>query len=554
MLEPLLNYQIRRMRFAREARRSILDAIVVGHGWGKLGWATKYGEVPGPPTDNKPLSPGKKTSMRHIRFREGAPFFFRIDPRMILTDPRAASFEEVRWICQMIYRPYDYLMEDPFIEHKDRIQPGSRMQGTADPKPISTRKDEPSLGETLCLCYEIWDLDSQRVRFLVEGSPDWQRDEEWPYPFLEGTPFYFLASTDGVDDIYPVSPLNTWLDQVDEISKIRTMQLDALYRAKGKLVIQQGAMDNDEIEKLKDPLSDVIIAKDIKGILPIKTLTLDPNAYICEDRVKRDIMDISGLSELQYGNIPGGRVTATLGMISQKASSIRMKRLVDAIRDWILDIAGDLALMLGNRMPEPQQITVTTQGGIDWLEVARNDIQGEFLFDMDVTEMAPLSREARQKEAIDLAALLSQAPDIAKRRRVYADVLEAFGKSEIDAYLQPDMGPPADPQYENELMIQGIEVLPNPQEDMALHLQVHGNFLESELFTSVSQDVPAITNLFSAHIQRTMALARQMGGLESTAPQRPQGGVNLGPGAASLEQGRPLATAQPPVGPEGREE
>ena len=547
LLEPLLNYQIRRLRFSRQARRAILDAIIIGHGWVKLGWATKYGEIPGESPRNEPLSAGKKITIRNIRFREGSPFFYRIDPRMMLVDPRASSWEEVRWVAQLAYRPYDYLMDDPFIQNKDKISPGYRLEGSQDMQVIP-RDQRDRIGEAFCLCYEIWDLDSERVMMLAEGSSDWQRFEKWPYPYLDGVPFYFLQAGDGIDDIYPVSPLSMWLDQVDELSKIRTLQLDALYRARGKLVVQQGALDNEELEKLRDPQEDIIVAKDINGIQAIKTLTLDPNAYICEDRVKRDIMDISGLSELQYGNLPGGRVTATLGMIAQRSTTVRLRRFVDAIRDWLIDVAGDMAVMLAHKMPEPQQVAITTQGGLDWLEITRADIQGEFLFDLDVSEMAPLSREARQKEAVDLVSLLSQAPDIAKRRRLYEDVLEAFGKTEPDAYLKPEMGPPVDPQYENELMVQGIEILPNPEEDVQLHLRVHGDFIQGPLYQSVARDVPAVANIFSAHIQRTMAMARE---LPQAKPAAGAGAPRLGANAAQLEQGRVLAAAQPPVVPEG---
>lgn len=553
MMEPLLNYEIRRMRFARQARRAILDMLIVGHGWTKLGWASKYGEVPGPEQGTaatEPMSPGKQPYTRHVHFRPGSPFFFRVDPRMMLVDPNANTPEEMRWVAQMYYKAYSYLMEDPFIQNKEKISPGFRMTPLGMPEPITAKYEhELNKGEELCLCYEIWDLDSRKVRVIADGSKDWQRDEPWPYEFFEGLPYYYLAAGDGLDDIYPQSPLVTWLDQNEELSKIRTMQLDSLYRARGKIIVGIGALDDEELEKLKDPLCDVVIAKAPDKITAFKTMNIDPNGYICEDRVKKDIMDISGLSELQYGSIPGGRVTATVGLIAQKAGAIRARRLVDAIRDWIIDTAGDLSKLLAHRMPEPQSIAITTDTGTDWMEIHRSDVQGEFLFDMDVTEMAPLSREARQKEAIDLLAATQQSPE-ARRRRFLVDLLEAFGRNEIDAYLYPEMGPPQDPQYENEQMIQGVEVLPNPQEDFGLHLQVHADFMETPLFQTVTSQVPAIKNLFSAHVQRTMALAQQSGALDlrtsgsAGAPASP-----LGPGAVQLEQGRPLGAAQRPVAP-----
>lgn len=541
LMEPTVNFAIRRMRMARQARRSIQDMLLIGHGWFKLGWATKYGEIPGPEqgVQNEPLSAVDKLADRQIYFRPGHAFGKRVHPFMMLADPTADCWEEVRWVDHMTYRPYHWLMEDPFIKHQERIYPGHTMDtetGVYRPKTEAEKRDQDDQG--FVLTHEIWDLDSRRVRLLADGSDAWQRDEAWPYEFMPGLPFYLLQASDPVDDIYPQSPLMSWYAQVQELSKIRTMQLDTLYRARGKTIVAKGAMDDDEIEKMKNPLEDVLIAREPEKITSLRLPTIDPNLYICEDRVKRDILDISGLSELQYGNIPGGRVTATVGMIAQKASAIRTRRIIDAIKEWMLDIGRDLSLMLANRLPEEQQVAITTDTGQEWLTVSRADIEGEFLFDMDVTEMAPLSREARQKEALDILASVGQTP-VAKLRRVVADVLEAYGRTEIDAYLNPDMGPPADPQYENELMIQGIEVLPNPAEDFELHLRVHADFMEGDLFQSVVGEVPAIRNLFAAHIQRTIALANQV-----MAAQGGNGGAPRSVGQ-SAQQGRPLATSQP---------
>lgn len=540
LMEPLTNFAFRRMRFARQARIAVQDMLLIGHGWLKMGWATKYGELPGPEQGiqgNEAITMVEKTADRQVHFEPGMPFAKRIHPYLMLVDPAASSWEEVRWLAQMAYRPYQYLMEDPFIKHKDRIKPGYVLdadQGYRLKTPTEQRELE---NEGYALTYEIWDLDSKKVRLLSEGSEAWQRDEEWPYSFMAGHSFYLLTASDPTDDIYPYSPMMSWYQQVQELSKIRTAQLDGLYRARGKTIVEKGAIDNDELEKLRNPLEDVIVVREIDKITTLRTPAIDPNLYICEDRVKRDILDISGLSELQYGNIPGGRVTATVGLIAQKASAIRTRRIIDSIKEWMLDVGRDLSLMLANRMPDEQQVAITTDTGQDWIAIARADVQGEFLFDLDVTEMAPLSREARQKESLDLWSALAMVPE-SKRRRLATDMLEAYGRTNIEAYLHPDMGPPADPSYENEMMIQGIEVLPNAAEDFELHLRIHADFMESELFGQVATEVPAIRNIFSAHVQRTIALANQV-----TVTEQPK--ARAQGTAFSPQQGRPLAGSQP---------
>lgn len=122
----------------------------------------------------------------------------------------------------------------------------------------------------------------------------------------------------------------------------------------------------------------------------------------------------------------------------------------------------------------------------------------------------------------------------------------ASGKGNLEDYMNPPQGPPLDPMYENQLLMKGIPVQPNPEEDFAMHLQIHSQFMEAPQFQQLAARDQAMAMLFREHIQATnrMAQVQQMMGPPVGSGAAQQG---LSPNQ-SMQQGQASATSQPPGG------
>ena len=292
------------------------------------------------------------------------------------------------------------------FENKKEISPGWTLQNTRIEQLARTSREPQD--QHRVLCHEIWDLDSNRVRMICEGSERWQRVETNPYDgIIDGLPFYPITPSDGLFDWFGESPINMFLDQVIEISKIRTKQLDHIYRMPGKVLANRSSFTDEEIKQMRDPDEHFVTCTDPHQVKDFAALRPDPNMYIVEERAKGDIEHVSGFSELTLGKTPGSRTTATVGMIAARASSVRIKRVIDAVEEFVIWAGTDLSGLIAAFAPDEYQIQVMGDRGIEWLAVSRNDLKGEFFFEIDVTEMAPISRVASMPFSSGIAISIS---------------------------------------------------------------------------------------------------------------------------------------------------
>jgi hypothetical protein len=109
-------------------------------------------------------------------------------------------------------------------------------------------------------------------------------------------------------------------------------------------------------------------------------------------------------------------------------------------------------------------------------------------------------------------------------------------------FMNPPMGMPMDPMDENEIMIQGVFVEPNPKEDAALHLQVHADYMSTPQYVQFVTRFPKIKSIFSQHVQLTNRLYEMQGG-EPQQQGAPKPGVS-----PSIQQGQRLNSSAPAMG------
>lgn len=533
--EAKINYALDISNFRRMAGKVALDALIFGIGWMKVGWFTKFGQVP--PSSAATGFDGKTSSLdRESYFYTDEPYAYRVSPERILIDPEAQIYEEARWMAQEHYRLAEDVENDPYLKYTDSVAKFNMRDTTKDPLSATVAKDE----QKWVRMWEIWDRENNRVNFLCDGSEKFNRViDPWPYA-INGFPYEPLIMSDSVDTFYPPSVVLPWLPLVEELAFIRTMRLDHLSRMVSKYVVKTGSMNNEQQTSFLDQDNELVEVDDPDGIREFSGLKPDAHLYEAEERVKQDIREISGFSELLSGSIPYSRVSATSASIMQKNSSLRFNFASEKVAEFIKACAQKLLKIITDFQQYPDVIRISSDPSSPPIEYTKENIDGEFMFSINVEDMSFTSREQKIKNEYDALTALAPFPQV-KPHPMLRDVLSAFGKEPIEEYLNPEQGPPVDPGFENEMMLKGVPIQPNPQEDFQTHLAVHSQFMQTPVYTNAIRAIPQIAAMFNEHVQMTLGMFGQS---QQGQGNRPQPGIS-----PQLQAGNAGVASMPVGGP-----
>jgi hypothetical protein len=543
--EYKLNSALEITTFRRHCEKDLLDALIYGHAWMKVGWFTSFGQVP--PNPAATGFDGKDSTVdKELWFFKDEPYSYRVSPESILVDPEADSYEEMRWIAQEHCRLFEQVKKDPYL--KDANLEHAKKMTLRQETSLKTADREDAEWVRI---WEIWDKDTEKVYFYVEGCDKISRTIDFPYN-IKGFPFELLTLNDAIDCMLPPSIIIPWLPLVEELAFIRSVRLDHLSRMVSKYVIAEGSMNDAQKDAFTDPDNELCEAANPDGIKEFSGLRPLPELYQSEEGVKQDIREISGFSELLSGSIPYSKVSATSASIMQKNSALRFNFSAERVGEFIKACAKKLLQIIVDYQQYPDTIRVSTDPTNPPIEYERDDINGEFLYTINVEDMSFTSREQKVKSEYDALTALAQFPQV-KVHSLIRDALSAWGKDPIEDYLNPEQGPPLDPAFENEMMIRGAPVQPNQMEDMQTHLAVHSQFMNSPIYMNAIKALPQVAALFNEHVQITLgmydSLMRQQG---SSGPQKPQAGISpsLQGGSAGVGS-RPINGAKNMRGPSG---
>ncbi len=537
--EAKLNATLELTEFRKQNVKILLDSLIHGIGWMKLGWFTSFGQVP--PSPAATGFEGKESGIDQENwFFKDEPYAYRVSPERILIDPEAENYEEARWIAQEHCKLFYLVEKDPYLKDA-KIDNAKRLtlreQKAMGPPHLSKEDAE------WVRIWEIWDKDEGKVYFYIEGCDKLSRTIDFPYNF-KGFPFEPLLLNDAVDAFYPPSIILPWLPLVEELAFIRSVRMDHLSRMVTKFIANPDAADDKQIDEFLNPDNEFVHMNNIEGVKEIAGLRPVPELYQGEEGVKADIREISGFSELLSGSIPYSKVSATSASIMQKNSALRFNFAAERTAEFIKSCAKKLLSILTDYQQYPDTIRMSLDPTEPPVEYGKEEIQGEFIFSINIEDMSFTSREQKQKAEYDALVALAQFPMV-KVHSLVRDALIAWGKNPIEDYLNPEQGPPLDPAFENEMMVRGVPVEPNPAEDMQTHLAVHSQFMQAPMYQQAIRAIPQVGALFNEHVQKTLnmydALMRQSGGGGQGPPQ---------PGISpSIQSGQAGAGSQPITGP-----
>jgi hypothetical protein len=400
VLEASINYLWRTKKIKREVKKAILDAILVGTGWVKVGYTGKFGTI----EENG-------VSLETI---ESEDFFcYRIPWDCVLFDSSStdAPFDS-SWIAHKLLLPLEDAKANPLYSNLDRIATSTSNKDAKNNygSDFGDKYEDPMV----CL-YEVWDRKHNVVFTIADGVNDYiESPKEWPYE-LKGYPFSSIKFNWANEDPFGIPDVFMFEPQIIELMKARALQLDHIKRNNRQLLTTRNNFDDEGKSTLSLGITGVVVeCDDPTKVLPLPYPMVQQDIWAIEERLKEDMINISGQSPQERGATQktSTRTFKELAMQARGAENRRSEK-VDIVEDFVEDISNNLvriqqqyadvpyyARIIGEdsellRQSIQNRPSANAPGAItanDGFTFTKEDIQGEYDLDVVAGSTTPLDR------------------------------------------------------------------------------------------------------------------------------------------------------------------
>lgn len=349
-----------------------------------------------------------------------------VDWRDLLHDPEGPNdLRDHRWLAQRTSWTLDEFMENEIFTNKEGIQDAARLltshglmhqsrQRRLDRfvgpsgQDMSFQRDsgEPEDRDLMRIWgWQIWDFEERKVKYLVEGHDALVGNENIP-DWIDHSPYVISKLHEVPGEFYPYTEAEAGRPLLRSYNMERSQRLNHTSRFNRKYEFVDGAVDDEEVEKIKNPEDGTLIRVSQLGtIKAIEDAPLDPAIYNDMELDVRDMSEIFGTTPEARGSAMGE--TATQAAILERRGSSREqdKRAVIGTAlaqsaDKMLDcIQKNLTASLAVRISGPQ-------GQPFEASVSRIDIQGDFESRVEVIDMEPHDLNTERAQLLQLVQIL----------------------------------------------------------------------------------------------------------------------------------------------------
>lgn len=456
IIETVLNYWWRHFKVQSQASLAVKDYLIIGHGWVKVGWryveearelakqeqeeakvgdqtdepsGDSTGEMEGSPgstpadatpakeqapngdtlpqDENEPAADDVSTNIMDVV--EDRPFVERVSPFDILVDPEATCLDDLKWIAQRIVKPLEEVRQDTRYRAAARrcLKPDAQIN--PDWRQNSDRIDDDVKRVTI---YEFYDIVAGTMCVFSELGDEILLDPI-PQPYTFGHPFVMLRNYEVPDFFYPMGDLEALEPLQLELDKTRSQLMNHRKRYNRKWLYNPHAFDQTGTGLLQTDQDNVMVpvvgnVPLAEAVVPLKQEAINPELYNYIEGIEQDIDRVSAVGEFEGGADSKVRKSATEASAIQDASNARAASKMSDVENFIARVADRVMQLAQQYLTEDQVARIVGKNGQPiWVPYTREDIQGEFDYEVEAGSMAPMNETARRQQAVQLLQAFS---------------------------------------------------------------------------------------------------------------------------------------------------
>ena len=293
--------------------------------------------------------------------------------------------------------------------------------------------------------------------------------EGWPYEHGE-FPFTHIPHVE-TGKFYGESVITDLIPLQKEYNRTRGQIIESKNRmAKPQLAAEIGSLDVSKMTN--EPGQVVLYRPGFQAPTPIPLQSLPSYVLEEQDRIKMDMDDISGQSEVSRGSTPTGVTAATAISYLQEQSDTRLSSTYAAIEEGLEKIAHHSLVYVKQYWDTPRKVKVTgIDQTFDVLAFEGSDLQDNTDIRMEGGSSLPQSRAGKQAFVMDLMKMGFIDPNKG------LEVLEIGGINKIYEQIQIDA---RQAQRENLRMAQVTpELIMQNEEAFRMELEANPQFQEA---------------------------------------------------------------------------
>lgn len=478
--EEVLNWLWRTYDYQRDFRLAIVDWIISGHAWVKVGYKwTKKPKVKkvesdeGDTDDNAGADEGiddredkeGNVESEMLQWDEDRPFIERISIFDMFVDPDARHPKEMRWIAQRTWRPLQDVQVDsrysPTARKRATGTTWSRWnhstgEGNGDGRSSSDKPDKGAI--TFVEVIEFYDLKRYTVSTFVATGSNAQEEEpgflirpaDMPYAF--GHPFVMLRNYEIPDHFYPLGDVAQIESLQIELNQTRTQMFNYRKKFRRAWLYAKDRFDEDGIKALQSDRDNVSIPtqgdQSPEGaIVPMPTVITPPEFFDQSAMISNDLDRVSGVSDYQRG-APQQQIkrTATEAAMIQDASNARAQDRLAKVEGVLSEIAERIVGLMQQFTTGQQVARVVTMPVRAWVPFDADRIKGKFDFEVQGGSTEPRNETFRRQSALQIvdASTPFMEAGVVNMPALYQELLsKGFGIKDAGRFVnQPAPAPP----------------------------------------------------------------------------------------------------------------
>lgn len=480
ILEILLNHYYSELEIKRQIDKGLTDALIGPWAFTYLGFTFETEAI-----DND-----------DELIKENSPFVKRLSPMDIIIDPSAkdSHLEDADWIAIRWIKRLEDVKKSKRYKNTSDLKANHVVktdfkdcdnESTSEPVDIQGDSEEWSRVEG----WDIWNRKNNKLMTYVSGHEKFLQDREWPLEF-DGFPVEVLYFNENPDELFPVGDVDIYRYAQDELNMVGSMQLDHIARISARKYLAQEnafASDEEELKLQKGGDGTVIFTKQNpnNAMVPLKDANVSQDLYLTKTQLKQSIRESQGIAVFEQGVGQKFDTATEPALIAQGVSTRRAERGA-ILEDHLQRVMRKLAQILQQTM-ESTEIPLTTDqfeevrnapkdrlGNIEgrlakiagpdkstvispWLtDVSKDDIQGEYEFDIDVGSTKPINQEERKRDFLELGGLIANSPQWAALIKSDASLRRAFEVFDVKDF-EKLLKSPEELQAEQEAAAQEVD-------------------------------------------------------------------------------------------------
>lgn len=364
--EQIVNYTWGELSLKQEIKKTLLEAILVGHSYIKVGYAAEFGTVESQPKEEKKRGPGRPPAKaKEIETSEYIKsenvFAYHVPYKDIVFDPSATfpATHNARWMAHKIVKPLRAIKNAGIYNHTDMLKSSGKADDDKagyDTSGNNTKKLDQDIKS--CTLYEIYDLDNMKIKTVSPGCPFYLNEIDYPEELSGGFPISMLAFNPVPGEVYPMSDVAAQEGLAIEMTKIVAIWINHLKRHNRQIIIEPDLFTDEELDKFKDGNDGAIIRAngpaEGKYFVP-QYPPVQADSYQIYNEAYKLYQVVSGQTPADQGGqakVP----TRTLGelRLQMMGGHARADEKVDVLEDFIAEIARKLLGIMQKKYDLPK--------------------------------------------------------------------------------------------------------------------------------------------------------------------------------------------------------